>query len=106
MSELGPGAAFYGTSSGTVTLYGSPNTILSGNLAVYAKDYTIRTYNLPTGPVTFSERTGGFRSGSTVFYLTIDEQVSNARKGVMASVPQLLVYLRERDLTADPAPLQ
>ena len=69
-----------------------PNTILSGNLSVYAKAYTTRTYNLSTGPVTFAERTGGFRSGACMFDLTIDDVVTGNRKGIQAGVPKLLVY--------------
>lgn len=85
--------------TGEVTLYGTPSTILSGDLAVYARDYTTRTYTSEDGTqVVTRERTGGYRSGSFVFRLTIPEAVSNARKSVMCSVPDVLVYLRERSL--------
>ena len=102
LSELGPNAALRGKATGKVTLYGMPNCILSGDLAVYAKAYTHRSYHLPDGGTTATaERTGGYRSGSCVFRLSINETVEGQRKGVMASVPRLLVYVRERDL--DPA---
>ena len=98
MSDLGPGAKLRGVATGAVTLYGMPNAILSGKLAVYAKAYTTRSYHLADGSaVTTAERTGGYRTGCGVFRLGIQASVSDGRKGVMASVPKVLVYLRERN---------
>jgi hypothetical protein len=109
LSEIGPGGALTGKANGKISLYGLPNTILSGNLAVYAKAFTSRTYHLPDGQIVqTAERTGGFRSGAFVFRLTINENVANGRKGVSCGVPRVLVYMRERDLdpTKDSAPLR
>jgi hypothetical protein len=109
LSEIGPGGALTGKANGKVSLYGLPNTILSGNLAVYAKAITSRTYHLPDGQVVQTgERTGGYRSGAFVFRLTINENVVNGRKGVSCGVPRVLIYMRERDLdpTKDSAPLR
>jgi len=99
LSELGSGAALRGKATGTVTLYGLPNCILAGDLAVYAKAYTTRSYNLPgeSQPVVTAERTGGYRRGALVFRLGIADTVAGTRKGIMCSVPRLLVYLRERN---------
>ncbi len=97
-ADLGPGAALGGTVSGTVTLYGSPSTILSGQVAVYAKAKTVKTYRTATGqPVTTYRRTGGYRSGALVFGLRITDTVGGRRTGVTCGVPRILVYCRERD---------
>jgi hypothetical protein len=99
VSELGPGASIGGPVTGDVTLYGSPNTILSGNVYVYAKAVTTRTYNLPEGgTVTTKERTGGFRSGAFVFRLEVNGSVSGKRTGITCGVPRVLIYMRERGL--------
>ena len=109
LSDLGPNSALSGLAAGTVTLYGMPNTILAGDLLVYAKDYAERTYHLPGNQtVDMAERTGGFRSGAVVFTLSIGQSVTAGRKGIMCSVPRLLVYVRERDLdlSREAAPLR
>lgn len=103
ISEIKPnnGARIGGLATGKVTLYGSPNTILSGNLLVYAKAYTKRTYNItgedgsPT-TIQFEERTGGYREGAFIFNLEITDKVVNRRTGITCGVPQVLIYLRER----------
>jgi len=108
-SNLGHGAVLGGKATGEVTLYGLPNTILSGSLACYAKAYTERSYHLPEGTVTMAERTGGYKSGAFVFRLEIASPVNNGeRKSVSAGVPTVLIYLRERSLdkSQEHAPLR
>jgi hypothetical protein len=109
ISDCGPNAALGGKAAGTVTLYGMPSVILSGDLAVYAKSYTNRTYNLSNGQVvSTAERTGGFRKGAFVFRLSINENLMDGqRKSIGCGVPKVLVYLRERnsDPRLDPDPL-
>jgi hypothetical protein len=99
------GGAIGGFVTGTCTIYGAPNTILSGTLVVYAKAITIRTYQTPAGTVTMSERTGGFRCGGFTFKLEITDTVQNRRTGVMCEVPTVLIYARERSLDSDAVPL-
>lgn len=98
VSDLGPAAVIRGKANGEVTLYGAPNTILSGNLAVYAKAYTTRQYHTREGLVTTFERTGGYKEGAVVVRLTVNETVENGRKSISAGVPRLLVYMKERDI--------
>jgi hypothetical protein len=99
-ADMGPGAVIGGIATGTVTLYGSPNTILSGNLSVYAKAKTIKTYHTATGSaVTTYRRTGGFRSGALIFGYKITDTVTAGRTGITSDIPRVLVYCRERDST-------
>jgi hypothetical protein len=99
VSDLGPNARIGGRVTGEVTMYGSPNTILSGDVYVYAKAVTTRSYNLPDGTsVTTKERTGGYRTGAIVFRLEVNGSVSGRRTGITTSIPQIKLYLRERDL--------
>ena len=100
VADLGPNATIGGTVTGQVTLYGLPNTILSGSVYVYAKAETSRTYNFADGTsTTLQERTGGYRSGAFVFRLEVDGPVSNKRTGLTAGIPTVLLYMRERDLS-------
>lgn len=102
---LGQSPIIGGGVAGTCTLYGAPNTILSGNLLVYAKAITIKTYQTPDGPVTMSERTGGYRCGAFTFGLRITDSVTNKRTGVTCSIPQVMIWARKRNLDSDPVPL-
>ena len=106
LSDPGPEAALQGNATGTVTFYGSPNTILYGNVYVFAKAVTTRQYHLADGStVTMSERTGGYRCGAFVFKLLVDhiraEQIAGqgVRTGVTCGVPKVLIYLGERKIT-------
>lgn len=95
------GGKLRGRATGTVTLYGPPCVILSGAMGVFARAVTERSYHVAgnDSPVTTRERTGGFRRGAFVWRLTIDENVGDGRKSIMAGVPRVLLYLRERKLT-------
>lgn len=100
MSDIGTQGFISGYASGKVTLYGAPGVILSGNLMVYAKAVTTRTWqDQSNNQVSVYERTGGMREGVFVFRLLVDEVVSNARKSISCGVPKIVVYLRERDQT-------
>lgn len=98
LSDLGPGSPVGGTVEGAVTLYGASETLISGDLKVCARATTRRVYGTGNGQtVETYERTGGFRSGMFTFRLGLGE-VTDGRKSISAAVPQVLIYLRERDL--------
>ncbi len=99
VSDLGPYSIIKGKATGKVTLYGAPGVFLSGDLAVYAKAYTERTYHSSDGVVSTHERTGGLKEGVVFFRLMINEPIQSGRKSVSAGIPKLLVYLKERELT-------
>jgi hypothetical protein len=103
-SDLGAGAALGGAVKGTATFYGAPNTILSGQVYVYAKAMTKRTYKTPEGDVTFMERTGGYRSGAFTFRLEVTDNVQSRRTGITCGIPQVLIFLRERYSDSEAAP--
>jgi len=99
-ADLGPHARLGGRVRGGVTMYGPPNSILSGDVLVYAKAQTERSYHLGPGvdPLVTRERTGGYASGAFVFRLTIDGTWASGRKSVSCSVPRVVIYLRERNM--------
>lgn len=99
VSKVKAGAFIRGKATGVATLYGAPGVMLSGEIAVYAKAYTTRSFNTAQGPVTTYERTGGYKQGALVFKLMINESLSSGRKSISCGVPRVLVYLRERDPT-------
>lgn len=103
VSDITSGGAYLrGTVAGEVTLYGPPNTFVSGNVLVYAKRVTKRTVNTPSGPVTTYERTGGYASGAMVTRLEIDGSWDFGRKSISCGVPRLIIYLKERNLEENP----
>lgn len=91
-----PATRITGRASGTVTVYGCPNTILSGSIYAYARDITTRT----CGDVVTYERTGGLKY--TGFYVkNVPEPIEggSGRCGVCFSRPRIIIYAKERELT-------
>jgi len=101
--EDGSDAVIKGFATGALTLYGPPNALVSGRILAYAKAITTRRMTTPSGIVTTHERTGGYRSGMFVFRLTIDGTWTSGRKSISCSTPRVLIYLKERQSTSNPA---
>ncbi|MCK9279262.1 MAG: hypothetical protein M0P71_01350 [Melioribacteraceae bacterium] len=92
----------------SVVLSGLPNTIISGDLYVYAKAITeeVTTYRTPLGMETKKtyERTGGI--DKTGFMIGVKDLLDGSsskkgRRGICFTKPQVIVYLRERDSTEE-----
>jgi hypothetical protein len=101
--EGGPSSCISGKVGGKVILYGMPDTIVTGNIYVYAKDYTEHTYVADGKRITKYERTGGLKY--TGFAVTPELQKSfegAGRQGMCYGVPEIIIYAKERDSTKKP----
>ena len=97
--EDGPSSYICGKVHGNVTLYGMSNTIISGDLFVYARAITTRHYVVGDERVTTYERTGGLKA--TGFAVTPEIKASTAtssRKGKCFK-PVVKIFMQERDNT-------
>jgi len=84
-----------------VTLYGSPNSIISGDIRVYTRDLKKRKYVIDGEEVVTWERTGGLKY--TGFSVGVElEPVVDNRQGLCWQMPEIYVYLKERDNTVQP----
>jgi hypothetical protein len=94
--EGGASSKIGGRVSGTLTMYGLPNTMLSGTIYAYAKKMTKREHvaNGSETVVTY-ERTGGLKY--TGFIVGVDIGQSSGRKGMCFGMPRVIVYAKERD---------
>lgn len=99
-----------GKVSGTLTLYGSPDTIIAGNFYAYALAMQKKTYKV-TNPATGAseqtvtyERTGGLKyTGFSFGVELLNERQATGRWGLCFSVPRILVYMAEKDRAVEPA---
>ena len=87
-----------GKCSGTVTLYGAPDTILTGNIVVQAPATTSRTYNTADGSINYYERTGGFQMNG--FTIGVKLNATGTRQTLAWNQPTVVVYAHDRDPTS------
>jgi hypothetical protein len=99
-TQENPGSSkIKGRVSGEVNLYGLPNTLISGDMWVYAKDITKRETATKDGPVLTWERTGGLKyTGFSIGVKLKPIKSASGRKGICFDIPKVLVYLKERDI--------
>jgi len=110
VTQTDPGQSkISGRVTGTVTLYGRPNCLISGELVVYAKDMTKRRFVVNNEEVVTYERTGGLKYTGFSAYVNPnfsadeeDDENAAVRKGMCFKRPTVLVYLKERDITQEP----
>ena len=98
----GAGGKISGQVFGQLTFYGPPDTLVTGTLCAYALAKTVRSYTANDTEVVTYERTGGLKY--TGFSVGVElDSVTNNRQGLCFTLPTVLVYVKERDNTIDPA---
>ena len=91
-----------GRVKGNVTLYGMPDTIVTGDLYVYAPALRVNTYIANGEQVKTYERTGGLKKTGIAIGAPPVGGGGTKRQGIGFEVPTLLVYMAERDSTKRP----
>lgn len=96
------GGVVGGHVNGYLTLYGPPDTIVSGSIYAYALAKTTRKYTVDGTDVVTYERTGGLKYNGFTVGVELDDVTDN-RQGICFGLPTVLVYVKERDNTVDPS---
>jgi hypothetical protein len=79
-----------------VTFYGRPNSVLSGNIEVYAPKENKITYQFPYSEnLTITEKTGGLADGMFVIEIKKGSGYDKGRKTKAWSEPLIVVYAED-----------
>ncbi|MGQ4893430.1 MAG: hypothetical protein ACP6IQ_02255 [Candidatus Njordarchaeia archaeon] len=103
IGEKAPATKITGKATGEAYIYGPPKKVISGKIPVYAPKMIKREYIIDgKNKVVTYERTGGLLYTGMAFgpLSMLDGLKTNekGRRGICYSPPELIVYLRERDL--------